>query len=204
MPTPIVREKFEWSNNWWDQADDPSLPRVLLVGDSISCGYGPVVVKLLAGSFHADRMANSRGVHDPVLFREIAMALDDFPYRAIHFNNGLHAVHLADDEYAEGLRRYLGLILRHGRTASLVWASSTPVTMPEEGHPLDEIRNAQVVRRNRLAAAVMADHGIAMNDLYSLVLGRGELRVPDGYHYNEAGYAVMGEAVARVLGGLAG
>jgi hypothetical protein len=49
-------EQYEWSNSWWNSVDDHALPRALLVGDSISCGYGPVV---------DDRIANSRGVHDP-------------------------------------------------------------------------------------------------------------------------------------------
>jgi hypothetical protein len=199
MATPIIREQFEWSNNWWDHADDEALPRVLLVGDSICCGYGPVVTRLLEGSFHVDRIANSRGVHDPILFKEVGMALADRPYRAIHFNNGLHAVHLADADYERGLRAYVRFLGDTGAAACLVWASSTPVTQPLPGHPLDEAKNVQVVQRNALAAAVMAEHGIAVDDLYTLVLGRGDLRVPDGYHYNDEGYRLMGSAVADAL-----
>ena len=201
MATPITRERFEWSNNWWDHADDTALPRVLLVGDSICCGYGPVVTRLLEGSFHVDRIANSRGVHDPILFSEVGMALADRPYRAIHFNNGLHAVHLADADYERGLRAYVRLIRDAGAAARLVWASSTPVAQPLPGHPLDEARNAQVVRRNALAAALMAEQGIAVDDLYALVIGRDELRAPDGYHYNDDGYCLMGSAVAEALRG---
>jgi hypothetical protein len=176
---------------------------VLLIGDSICCGYGPVVIGLLEGSFHVDRIANSRGVHDPILFGEVGMALADRPCRAIHFNNGLHAVHLADADYERGLRAYVRLFVDKGAAARLVWASSTPVTQPAAGHPLDEARNARVVHRNALAAAVMAEHGIAVDDLYTLVLGRGDLRVPDGYHYNDEGYRLMGSAVADVLRGSA-
>jgi len=201
MATPIIREQFEWSSNWWDHADDAALPRVLLVGDSICCGYGPVVTTLLEGSFHVDRIATSRGVHDPILFGEVGMALADRPYVAIHFNNGLHAVHLADADYERGLSAYVRLFVDKGGAARLVWASSTPVTQPVPGHPLDEARNAQVVRRNALAAAVMVEHGIAVDDLYTLVFGRGDLRVPDGYHYNDEGYRLMGSAVADVLRG---
>jgi hypothetical protein len=199
MATPVTRERYEWSNNWWDHADDAVIPRVLLIGDSICCGYGPVVTGLLEGCFHVDRMANSRGVHDPILFKEVEMALADRPYRAIHFNNGLHAVHLADADYERGLRAYVRLLRDAGGAALLVWASSTPVTRPVPEHPLDEVRNAQVVRRNALAASVMEEHGIRINDLYALVLGRNDLRAPDGYHYNEEGYRLMGSAVAEVL-----
>lgn len=38
MTTP-VREEIEWVNFRWDHALDTSLPRVLLIGDSIANGY---------------------------------------------------------------------------------------------------------------------------------------------------------------------
>jgi hypothetical protein len=94
------------------------------------------------------------------------------------------------------LGAYVRLIEDAGGAARLVWASSTPVTQPIPGYPLDEIKNAQVVRRNALAAAVMAEHGIRTNDLYTLVLDRSDLRASDGYHYNDEGYRLMARAVA--------
>ena len=31
-------EHYEWDNTWWDSADVTGTPRVLYIGDSISCG----------------------------------------------------------------------------------------------------------------------------------------------------------------------
>ena len=43
------REKIEWCNIRWENTTDPKLPRVLLVGDSITLGYSGHAKKLLAG-----------------------------------------------------------------------------------------------------------------------------------------------------------
>jgi len=199
MSKTIVRETYEWSNNWWDHAEDLSIGRVLLIGDSISCGYGPVVIKHLEGKVHIDRMANSRGVHDPILFREISIALDDFAYKVIHFNNGLHARHLSDEEYIEGLEIYIRLIEEHSQGAKLIWASSTPIRTTVKGYPLDEKLNGMVLRRNAAAAKIMEAHKIPINDLYSVVVGKPEFSAGDGYHYTQEGYQSLGKVVAEQI-----
>jgi hypothetical protein len=198
MSKIIIREKYEWSNNWWNNAEDATLPRVLLIGDSISCGYGPVVIERLTGKVNVDRLANSRGVHDPILFKEIRFALEDCPYKVIHFNNGLHACHLSDEEYGRGLKDYVRRIKDLCPTAGLIWASSTPVFQTVEGYPLNEAVNGQVIRRNARATEFMAENNIPINDLYALVIGNN-LQAMDGYHYNEQGYRLMGGVVADLI-----
>ncbi len=194
---PIVRETYEWSNNWWDHASDPTLPRVLLIGDSISIGYSSVVTEQLKGKVYVDRMANSRGVHDPFLFKEIRVALEEGDYRVIQFNNGLHAFHLSDAEYATQLEKYLQMIIELKKGATLIWANSTPVTQPVKG--LNDI----VIRRNAIAEKIMKAHHIQINDLYSRVIKKNELRVEnDGFHYNHKGYQVLGTAVAEQINGM--
>jgi hypothetical protein len=193
----IVRETFEWSNNWWDHADDMSLPRVLLIGDSVSCGYGPVVNERLQGTAYVDRMANSRGLHDPILFKEIRMALEDGVYRVIHFNNGLHG-HLSVQEYGRRLENYLQMIQELSKGAKLIWASSTPVTQPVTGHPIDEKINGLVIDRNAVAEKIMQKYHIPINDLYPLMLDKDELRRPqDGFHYNDHGNQILGNVVTN-------
>jgi lysophospholipase L1-like esterase len=194
----VVRETYEWSNIWWDHAEDTKLPRVLLIGDSISCGYSPVVTKLLEGKVHVDRLGTSRSINDPVLIKETTMMLEDCRYVAIHFNNGLHGFHLTGPQYASALRRYVKLLQEHGRGAKLIWGSSTPITKGNDTATLDE-KNGTVTARNALAAEIMEEQGIPINDLYQLVVGKAELRSPDGYHYNGDGYAVLGKAMAEAL-----
>lgn len=198
MQGPVQREKYEWANVWWDCADDTTLPRVLLIGDSISCGYSAVVTRLLAGTVHVDRMGTSRSINDPVLVKETALMLEDCKYKVIHFNNGLHGFHLSGPDYAASLQAYVDLLRRLGGEAKLVWGSSTPITVNGDVNTLAE-SNAVVLERNALAAGLMGELGILVNDLYATVAGKPELRSTDGYHYNGDGYEALGKAVADAV-----
>lgn len=75
MQGPVVKEQYEWLNIWWDCANDPALPRVLLIGDSIACGYSAVVTRELEGKYHVDRLGTSRSINDPVLLQATEMML---------------------------------------------------------------------------------------------------------------------------------
>jgi hypothetical protein len=195
----IVREEFEWSNIWWDHADDLTQPRIQLVGDSISVDYGSTTTERLRGIAHVDRLSNSKSANDPALLKEIGYMLGEYRYSVIHFNNGLHGFHLPDDVYAQSLRRIVQLLIHYGQGARLVWAVSTPVTVPGNPSALDSEKNEIVCRRNALAQDIMREYGIPVNDLYSLVLNRPELSRKDGYHYNVDGQAVLGNKVSEVL-----
>lgn len=192
----IVHEKYEWSDIWWDCADETSLDRVLLIGDSISRGYTQPVIELLKDVVHVDRLANSRGINDPALTREITYVLGEFRYKAIHFNNGLHGFHIPDDVYGSQLAQLVDVLGHYGQGAKLIWASSTPVTLAGDASTLDPINNAIVLRRNEIAAAIMRDSNIPINDLYSVMVDRPELSAGDGYHYTSEGYEVLGKRVA--------
>ena len=198
MQGPVVKEQYEWFSIWWDCANDPALPRVLLIGDSIACGYSPVVTKELEGRYHVDRLGTSSSINDPVLLQATEMMLKQYQYAAIHFNNGLHGFHLDGPTYAVALREYVALIKRLAPDAKLIWANSTPITKSGEPQTLDP-KNEVVIARNILAAEVMQEQSIPTADLYAVVIGKPDLRSGDGYHYNEAGYEALGKAVTEAL-----
>jgi hypothetical protein len=194
----VVKEQYEWFNIWWDCANDPALPRVLLIGDSIACGYSAVVTKELQSKYHVDRLGTSRSLNDPVLLQTTEMMLREYPYVAVHFNNGLHGFHLDGPAYAAALREYVALLKRLAPEAKLIWGSSTPITKSGEPQTLDP-KNEVVTLRNALAAEVMQEKGIPIDNLYEVVLGKPDLRAGDGYHYNSAGYEALGKAVAHAV-----
>jgi len=198
MPETVVKEQYEWFNLWWDCADDPTLARVLLIGDSIACGYSPVVTKELEGKYHVDRLGTSSSINDPALLQTTEMMLKQYRYAAVHFNNGLHGFHLDGPTYAAALRDYVALIKGLTPNAKLVWGSSTPITESGEPQTLDP-KNETVTTRNTLAAAMMQEQAIPIDDLYAVVAGKPDLRSNDGYHYNAAGYEALGKAVADAI-----
>jgi lysophospholipase L1-like esterase len=85
-----------------------------------------------------------------------------------------------------------------GGDARLIWGSSTPITKPGDVNTLGE-GNAVVTARNALAAEIMAERGIPVDDLYQVVVGKPDLRSPDGYHYSGPGYEALGKAVADAI-----
>jgi hypothetical protein len=50
-----IRERIEWTDIWVTDADKDDLPRVLLIGDSITRGYFGEVEKQLAGTAYCAR-----------------------------------------------------------------------------------------------------------------------------------------------------
>src|ERR1700743_3070728 len=98
---PSSRESIEWCDVWISHANETNLPRVLLIGDSITRDYYPAVEKHLEGKAYVGRLATSRFASDPVLLQEIAVVLSSTKFDIIHFNNGMHGWQHSEAEYQE-------------------------------------------------------------------------------------------------------
>jgi lysophospholipase L1-like esterase len=197
----VVREDIEWLDVWQPDTNSHALPRVLLIGDSITRGYGPGVEQRLKGVAYVSRMATSKSLGDPGLLRQVALVLEEQQFDVIHFNNGLHGHDYTLAEYSAALPQLIAT-LRHGAPkARLVWASSTDVR--EKDH-LDVVspETARSVERNAAAAAIVAKHGIPAEDLFALVKDHPEYHVSDGVHFTAEGYAVLATQVAATVKGL--
>ncbi len=195
----MEREKIEWAQFRWNNTDDNTLPRVLLIGDSIVVGYNGGVSELLEGKANVAFYSTSKCVGDPSIYKELAYALDDYEFDMIHFNNGLHGFTTSDEEYGKYLAEYTDALAKLSKEATLVWGMSTPITQKDNPEELDEEKNPRVIERNRLAAELMSERGIPVDDLYSLMLDRPELSAGDGYHYNDEGKKVQAQEVAEVI-----
>ncbi|NLX05809.1 MAG: SGNH/GDSL hydrolase family protein [Phycisphaerae bacterium] len=194
-----TRETIEWCNFRWQDAPDRMRRRVLLIGDSIVAGYHPVVVEELEGVVNVDMLATSKAIDDPAIIKETRYVMEGYRHAIVHFNNGLHGWHLDDEGYRQGLREYVRVLRDLAGDARLIWASSTPISAAGDMGKLCEERNPRVVARNRMAAEIMREAGIPIDDLYGLVVGRADLRSEDSYHYVEKGRRVQGQAVAEVI-----
>ena len=191
--------------------DDPNLPRVLLIGDSISIGYTTRVRERLNGKANVHRIPENGRSTGYALGRLDAW-LGDESWDVIHANWGLHDVkylkdgaldlggtrETTDADYGRNLEELVGRLAATG--AVVIWASTTPIPEGAAGR----VRGEEVAI-NRIAAGVMERRGIAIDDLHALVAPRlGDLQQPANVHFNQAGYAVLGDHVAaaieRVLG----
>jgi len=182
--------------------DDPALPRVLLIGDSISMGYTLPTRELLQGEANVHRpQANcgptSRGV------KQIDAWLGEGQWDVIHFNFGLHDLRILEDgnhqvpieQYEENLRKIVERMKETG--ATLIWCSTTPVPEGELNPPRSD---ADVVAYNQVAAKIMEEHGIAIHDLYSFALPQlAEIQRPANVHFTPDGSEVLAGKVAEVI-----
>src|SRR4051812_35843495 len=85
-----ARESIEWLDIWMPHTNDHGLPRVLLIGDSITRGYGKQVESNLKDKAYVARLASSKSLGDPALLEQVALVLREQSFEAIHFNNGMH------------------------------------------------------------------------------------------------------------------
>jgi lysophospholipase L1-like esterase len=193
-----IRERIEWADIWVTDADKDDLPRVLLIGDSITRGYFGEVEKALAGKAYCARLTTSKCVSDPFFPDEVQLLLKQYRFAVIHFNNGLHGWGYTEDQYRDGLLRLMETFEKDAAGAKLIWATTTPV---REANNLSQVsdRTERVKARNRIAADIMQERGIPTNDLYGLVESHQVFFSADGVHFSGKGKEVQGAAVAEAV-----
>jgi len=192
---PLHKRDFVKSvSTAWDfVADDLNLPRVLLIGDSVSRGYTLAARAALAGRANLHRAPANCGPAANGL-KNLDVWLGDGKWDVIHFNFGIHdrATPLAD--YTARLAQIVVRLQATG--AKIIWASTTPI--PDDVEKKQTA--ASVVERNRAVAALMAQHGIVTNDLFSVITPHlPALQTPRDVHFTAAGYAFLGRQVAAQI-----
>jgi hypothetical protein len=191
------RESIEWCDIWISHANETNLPRVLLIGDSITRAYYPEVEKRLAGKAFVARLATSRFLSDPVLAKEIALVLEGTKFDIIHFNNGMHGWQHSEQEYRKAFPEILATIQSHAPDAKLIWATTTPLkeskTLPPDNQT--QASDERIAARNAIALECLKGQGIAVDDLNGLVRGHPEYH-SDNVHFNDPGIKLQAEQVA--------
>lgn len=189
------------------------LPKVLIIGDSISIGYTPYVKRQLKSEAAVSRNPGN-AAHTGTGLEKIDAWLGDTRWDLIHFNWGLHDLCYRNpqakqqgnrdkvngtltttlEQYEKNLDQLVTRLKQTG--ATLVWASTTLVPEGEAGRIASDEK-----KYNSVAARVMKKHGIAINDLHALSADFGpELFVKEGdVHYKPAGYQKLGTQVATSI-----
>lgn len=182
---------------------DDGKPRVLLIGDSIMIGYRRFVAAELGPGVVVDDWATSVHIACKGVTQELEKILAARAYDVIHFNHGLHGFgdRIPAGQYPVLLRQYAKRLKELAPTATIIWASTTPVWMKDSDTQLDESPawNGLVRSRNAMAAEIMAEEGILVNDLYSVCLREPGLAKGDRMHYNPRGQEVQGRHIAATI-----
>jgi hypothetical protein len=96
-------------------------------------------------------------------------------------------------------RKYVETIRADSGRAKLIWASTTPVTVKGKPEQFDPEINPIILEHNAMAAKVMAEFKIPINDLYSLVSPHLAFAAGDGFHWKREGNEMMGKTVAEAI-----
>ncbi len=191
------REKVRGTSNAWDfVADDPKLPRVLLIGDSVSRGYTQAVRRELAGKVNVHRAPENCGPTGNGL-KKLDVWLGDpaKKWDVIHFNFGIHDRKTAPDVYEKNLEELVTRLKATG--AKLVWANTTPVPPDTKD---GDTAPTQIAERNKIAARVMQTHGVVIDDLFAWILpDLAKFQNPKDVHFTGPGYDRLAQRVARVI-----
>ena len=193
-----AREGIEWCDIWIPHANETSLPRVLLIGDSITRDYFPEVERRLAGRAYVARLSGPAFLADPVMLKQLDMVLSTGQFAVIHFNNGMHGWQHTEAEYAAAFPQYLAAIQRGAPGAKLIWASTTPLKVSPVKPKLGEASDERVAARNAIAREQVVAAGLAVDDLHAAVAGHPEYH-SDNVHFNPQGIAVEGAQVAAAV-----
>lgn len=188
------RQKVAGRANAWDFVeDDPKLPRILLIGDSVSRGYTMTVRKQLTGKVNVHRAPANCGPTATGLKR-MHVWLGDGNWDLIHFNFGIHDRNTPLDDYTKRLEQLIEIMQKTG--AKLVWCSTTPIPdVPEKKWTAKSI-----VTRNQAAANLMKKHKVAINDLFTAITPHlAAMQNPQDVHFNSKGYRFLGEKVAEYI-----
>jgi len=188
------RAKIAGQSTAWDFVhDDPKLPRVLLIGDSVSRGYTQPARKFLAGIANVHRAPANCG---PTItgLKNIDVWLGDRKWDLIYFNFGIHDRNTPIADYTQRLEELVECMKKTG--AKLVWATTTPI--PDD--PLKKQSAASIEERNIAAAELMRKHGVGTDNLFAAVSPNlAAMQIPNDVHFNAKGYDFLGETVAKKI-----
>jgi hypothetical protein len=195
-----AREGIEWLDVWLPNTNDSALPRILLIGNSITRGYYPEVQKALADKAFVARLCTSKSIGDPALLSEIALVLSYHKFDIVHFNNGLHGWAYSEKDYRAAFPAFVKTIRQKAPFAKLMWASSTPVRNAKDLNTFDP-RTERIKERNKIASDfIVKQKDIRIDDLWELTINNpGLYQGGDGTHPNATGYQQLAQKVASEL-----
>lgn len=218
----LVGKRFAKRPEFAYVANDPSLPNVLIYGDSISINYTQRVREKLKGQANVYRLycnGQDSSVFIPKMTRMHNVMRDGqldapwaFQWDVVHFNVGLHdfkylAGRKLDKEngkqrtpinsYKKNLGEIAVYLQNLAPDAKLTFATTTPVPDGEPGRFAGDAKSY-----NDVALDVFRTHPqITINDLFTFTKPNHSKwwTKPGDVHFNATGRTAQGDEVSRVI-----
>lgn len=190
--------------------EDPKLPRVLLIGDSITMGYTQPLRDRLKTKANVQHPTENCGP-SPRIVEHLDQYLGSKPWDVVQINCGIHdlthmnsnrkatspkdggKVQVPLDEYRSNLEKIVVRLQKTG--AKLIWCTTTPLHNPPAFRLMDDVD-----RYNAVAKEVMQKHGVQINDINQQVLKAGKsMWAKDGVHFSPEGYIKLAKFAAPAI-----
>ncbi|MFA5535328.1 MAG: SGNH/GDSL hydrolase family protein [Mariniphaga sp.] len=199
------------------------LPKLFVIGDSISIYYGPYLEKYLQGialyerkqddgtaNNNLDYPTGANGGDSGMVLKFLLHKLNkpDFKPDYLLLNCGLHdikrnaatrEIQVAEEEYRKNLETIFQLLKK--KNIRLIWMRTTPV--------VDNIHNANprsfyrfaadVETYNGIADEICRKHNLPVIDLFSFSKQLGEDQFKDHVHYKEPACALQAAFIAGAV-----
>lgn len=188
------KESIEWLRIWCEETHG-DLPRVALIGDSITEQVFEGVKKELEGIALVDYLATSYAITSPAYIGMVEKFVEDSDYAVIYYNYGLHASNVDLVAYAEAYRKLLAKFL----ATSKVILGSTTVVHDKENIGQELPKFVDLVRgRNACAEKIAQDFGVELDDGFAISTKLGvDGKAEDGIHFNEKGKEMLAKHKAE-------
>jgi len=185
------------------------LPKVVLIGDSISGYYTPAALRELAGLIEPKGFSRTTSSNVLARLDEVISTQPD----VIHLNCGLWDLIVSTntgkaqvslDEYKSNLEKIFQRLLKETH-AKVIWATTTPVVEQQQLNPRPKgygrivRREADVKAYNSASVKIAKRFGVKCDDLFEVVTRAGPVEYIDGVHFKEAGNELLGQAVAKAI-----
>ena len=188
-----IKAKKAGRETAWDYVkDQPGLPRILVIGDSISRGCTMPLRHALKGKVNVHRAPMNCGP-TAVGLKFLDSWLGDGKWDLITFNFGIHDRNTSSENYQKRLAQITKRLKATG--AKVVWITTTPV--PEGAH---EYVKGSTERLNKIADELMKQEGITSLDFNSAITPLlGKYQLPKNCHYRNEGYKFLAQLMADMI-----
>jgi hypothetical protein len=194
--TGSLLEEIEWTWEVRPTHFDPKVPNILLLGDSITRGYYPDVVRRLTGKANVYLLATSASVGDPRLPLQIAdfATAQAVHFSLVHFNNGRHGWAYSESQYEQAFPSFLRAIQDAAPGARLIWTTTAPVKVEASPGPT----NSRIEARNAIAKPFVQKAGASIDDQHELMMHHLDT-CDDTGHFDKNGAAIQGAQVVALI-----
>lgn len=202
------------------------MPKIFLIGDSISIHYSPYLEKFFENHAIFDRKKDdgqveknldipvgANGGDSRMVLKYLQAKLNnpDFNPDYLILNCGLHdikrnphnnKIHVDENEYKENLSKILQLLQK--QNIQMIWIRTTPVVDSIHNKKSTSFYryNSDVIRYNEIADEIFNMHKIPIIDLYNFTCQLGTEQYVDHVHFNETTRSLQAAYIAGFVSGL--